>query len=85
MEITKTNEQYAIADSTDDFVVNGSLNVNPDKTYSYSLSFDGSGSYYKNVSESSVNVSYNIGSDKEDAMLTYLTDNSAAILEKVTV
>lgn len=88
MEITKQNERYQITDSTEQYNISGSLDVNLDGTYSFNISMVDINTsinmnYYKNVGVDHIDVNYNAPKDLEEDLLNYVKDNMQTILDKV--
>lgn len=89
MEITKQNEQYQINDTTEKYVVTGSLSVYTDGRYSVNISLTNqnsstTASYYKSINDNHINTSYDVDATMEEDLLTYVQDNMQTILDKVS-
>lgn len=92
MEIVKQNETYNITDTTEKYSVNGTVNIDVNKSNSVQMSFTSveDSSKYANYNRTlnktgEVSVSYYI-SDKtiEADILQYIADNLNTILEQVS-
>lgn len=89
MEITKQNEQYQINDTTEKYIVTGSLSVYTDGMYSFNVSLTNqsdstTASYYRSINGDRININYDVNATMEEDLLTYVKDNMPTILDKVT-
>lgn len=88
MEITKQNEIYQISDSTENYNISGSLNINLNKSYSFNISMTDTNNsktmnYYKTITSDHIDVNYNAPKDSEEDLLNYVKDNMQTISDKV--
>lgn len=88
MEITKQNEVYQINDSTEKYNISGSLTINLDNSYQFSINMTDANnsktmSYYKTITLDHIDVNYNAPKDFEEDLLNYVKDNMQAISDKV--
>ena len=88
MEITKQNEVYQINDSTEKYNISGSLTINLDNSYQFSINMTDVNnsktmSYYKTITLDHIDVNYNAPKDFEEDLLNYVKDNMQAISDKV--
>ena len=88
MEITKQNEVYQINDSTEKYNISGSLTINLDNSYQFSINMTDANnsktmSYYKTITSDHIDVNYNAPKDFEEDLLNYVKDNMQAISDKV--
>lgn len=88
MEITKQNEVYQINDSTEKYNISGSLTINLDNSYQFSINMTDVNnsktmSYYKTITSDHIDVNYNTPKDFEEDLLNYVKDNMQAISDKV--
>lgn len=88
MEITKQNEVYQINDSTEKYNISGSLTINLDNSYQFSINMTDVNnsktmSYYKTITSDHIDVNYNAPKDFEEDLLNYVKDNMQAISDKV--
>ena len=89
MEITKQNEQYQINDTTEKYIVAGSLSVYTDGMYSFNISLTNqsdstTASYYRSISGTRININYDVEATMEEDLLNYVKDNMQTILDKVS-
>lgn len=88
MEITKQNEVYQINDSTEKYNISGSLTINLDNSYQFSINMTDVNnsktmSYYKTITSDHIDANYNAPKDFEEDLLNYVKDNMQAISDKV--
>ena len=88
MQITKQNEIYQLNDSTQNYNISRSLNINLDNSYSFNISMTDTNnsktmSYYKTITSNHIDVNYNAPKDSEEDLLNYVQDNMQTISDKV--
>lgn len=89
MEITKQNEQYQINDTTENYVVTGSLSVYTDGMYSFNISLTNqndstTANYHRSINNKRININYDVEATMEEDLLNYVKDNMPTILDKVS-